>query len=63
MVTDERRRVLLIWPHRFITDSWGREIPVGKIEDGEAGSRRSARGREGDQLATWATAPAGEAAH
>jgi hypothetical protein len=25
-------RVLLLWRHRFITDTWGWEIPVGKID-------------------------------
>lgn len=28
--------VLLLWRHRFITDTWGWEIPAGKIEAGEA---------------------------
>ena len=27
--------VLLLWRHRFITDSWGWEIPLGKAEPGE----------------------------
>lgn len=28
-------RVLMIWRHRVITDSWGWEIPAGRIEPGE----------------------------
>ena len=28
--------VLLLWRHRFITDSWGWEIPAGNLEVGEA---------------------------
>ena len=28
--------VLLLWRHRFITDTWGWEVPAGKIEDGES---------------------------
>ncbi|MEO5840238.1 MAG: NUDIX domain-containing protein [Acidimicrobiales bacterium] len=28
--------LLLLWRHRFITDTWGWEVPAGKIEDGEA---------------------------
>ncbi len=28
--------VLLLWRHRFITDSWGHEIPAGRIEPGES---------------------------
>ena len=27
--------MLLLWRHRFITDTWGWEIPAGRIEDGE----------------------------
>ena len=34
-MTDERRRVLLLWRHRFITDTWGWEIPIGRAEPGE----------------------------
>jgi 8-oxo-dGTP pyrophosphatase MutT (NUDIX family) len=29
---DDRRRVLLLWRHRFITGSWGWEIPGGRVE-------------------------------
>ena len=32
---DDRRRVLLLWRHRFITDSWGWEIPGGRVEPAE----------------------------
>jgi 8-oxo-dGTP pyrophosphatase MutT (NUDIX family) len=35
VVHDRRRGVLLLWRHRFITDSWGWEIPAGKLEPGE----------------------------
>ncbi len=27
--------VLLLWRHRFVTDSWGWEIPAGRVEAGE----------------------------
>ena len=40
---DEDRRALLIWRHRFITDTWGWEIPIGKIEDGETPAEAAAR--------------------
>jgi 8-oxo-dGTP pyrophosphatase MutT (NUDIX family) len=30
-----RASVLLLWRHRFITDSWGWEIPAGGLEPGE----------------------------
>ena len=38
-------RVLLLWRHRFITDSWGWEIPAGNLDRGEtpvAGAFREA---------------------
>jgi 8-oxo-dGTP pyrophosphatase MutT (NUDIX family) len=35
VVHDEARRVLLLWRHRFITDTWGWEIPAGRVEPGE----------------------------
>lgn len=43
VVLDDRRRVLLIWRHRFITDQWGWEIPGGRIDDGEAPMEAAAR--------------------
>ncbi|WP_026415484.1 NUDIX hydrolase [Actinomadura oligospora] len=43
VVVDERRRVLLMWRHRFIPDAWGWEIPMGRIEDGETASAAAAR--------------------
>jgi 8-oxo-dGTP pyrophosphatase MutT (NUDIX family) len=35
VVHDPDRGVLLLWRHRFITDTWGWEIPAGGIEPGE----------------------------
>jgi 8-oxo-dGTP pyrophosphatase MutT (NUDIX family) len=35
VVHDPGRGVLLLWRHRFITDTWGWEIPAGRIEPGE----------------------------
>jgi 8-oxo-dGTP pyrophosphatase MutT (NUDIX family) len=35
IVHDPERGVLLLWRHRFITDSWGWEIPAGGIEADE----------------------------
>jgi 8-oxo-dGTP pyrophosphatase MutT (NUDIX family) len=34
-VVNERNEVLLLWRHRFITDSWGWELAAGVVEDGE----------------------------
>ena len=28
--------VLMLWRHRFTTDTWGWEIPAGRIDDGES---------------------------
>jgi len=36
VVSDERQRILLIHRHRFITDTWGWEIPAGRVDDGES---------------------------
>jgi 8-oxo-dGTP pyrophosphatase MutT (NUDIX family) len=35
VVLDPARGVLLLWRHRFITDTWGWEVPAGRIERGE----------------------------
>ena len=29
------RGVLLLWRHRFITDTWGWEVPAGRVDAGE----------------------------
>src|SRR5437899_5095255 len=43
IVTDTDRRVLLLWRHRFITDTWGWEIPAGGVDPGEAPEAAAAR--------------------
>jgi 8-oxo-dGTP pyrophosphatase MutT (NUDIX family) len=35
VVNDAGTDVLLIWRHRFIPDTWGWEVPAGRIEEGE----------------------------
>ncbi len=35
VVVDDRRGMLLLWRHRFITDKWGWEIPAGRVDPGE----------------------------
>lgn len=35
VIADPARGVLLLHRHRFITDTWGWEIPAGRVEDGE----------------------------
>ncbi|PSK97842.1 ADP-ribose pyrophosphatase YjhB (NUDIX family) [Murinocardiopsis flavida] len=43
VVMDDRRRVLLEWRHRFITDTWAYEIPIGGVHDGEDPAAAAAR--------------------
>lgn len=43
VVHHPERGVLLLWRHRFITGSWGWEIPAGGIEPGEEPIAAAAR--------------------
>ncbi len=43
VVHDPERGVLLLWRHRFITDTWGWEIPAGRIDPGETPETAAAR--------------------
>jgi 8-oxo-dGTP pyrophosphatase MutT (NUDIX family) len=43
VVHDPERGLLLLWRHRFITDSWGWEIPGGRIDEGETPEQAAAR--------------------
>lgn len=43
VVVDEQDRVLLEWRHRFITDTWGWEIPTGIVDEGETPAETAAR--------------------
>jgi 8-oxo-dGTP pyrophosphatase MutT (NUDIX family) len=43
VATDDADRVLLIWRHRFIPDTWGWEIPGGRIEPEEDAATAAAR--------------------
>jgi 8-oxo-dGTP pyrophosphatase MutT (NUDIX family) len=43
VIADPDRGVLLLWRHRFITDTWGWEIPAGRVEQGEALADAAAR--------------------
>ncbi|GAA3623441.1 NUDIX hydrolase [Nonomuraea rosea] len=55
VVTDDKDRVLLIWRHRFITDSWGWEIPLGQVDEGEL--PRVAAAREVEEETGWRPGP------
>src|SRR5580704_16437810 len=57
VVTDKQKRVLLLWRHRFITNTWGWEIPVGKAEPGEYHARRAAVHPRSGRLGQPLTAP------
>ncbi len=43
IVHDTDRGVLLLWRHRFITDTWGWEIPAGGLDPGETPERAARR--------------------
>lgn len=51
VVHDPDRGVLLLWRHRFITDTWGWEIPAGGIDPGE--QPRDAAARETREETGW----------
>jgi 8-oxo-dGDP phosphatase len=42
-VVNDRQEVLMMWRHRFITDSWAWELPMGLIEEGESPEQAAAR--------------------
>ncbi|HEY3683817.1 MAG TPA: NUDIX domain-containing protein [Streptosporangiaceae bacterium] len=46
VILDDQRRALLLWRHRFITDTWGYEIPIGKVDPGEPPIAAAARETE-----------------
>ncbi|MFC1421519.1 NUDIX domain-containing protein [Streptacidiphilus cavernicola] len=42
-VVNDQRQVLMMWRHRFITDSWAWELPMGLIEADETAADAAAR--------------------
>ncbi len=55
VVHDPARGVLLLWRHRFITRTWGWEIPAGRVEPGE--TLEQAAGREVLEETGWEAGP------
>jgi 8-oxo-dGTP pyrophosphatase MutT (NUDIX family) len=47
--------VLLLWRHRFTTDTWGWEVPAGRVDEGETPSE--AGGREVLEETGWRPGP------
>jgi 8-oxo-dGTP pyrophosphatase MutT (NUDIX family) len=43
VVHDADRGLLLLWRHRFITDTWGWEVPAGRVEPGESPEQAARR--------------------
>ena len=43
VVDDPDRGVLLLWRHRFITDTWGWEVPAGRVDQGETAMEAAER--------------------
>jgi 8-oxo-dGTP pyrophosphatase MutT (NUDIX family) len=55
VVHDPDRGVLLLWRHRFTTDTWGWEVPAGGVDEGEAPEQAAAR--EVLEETGWRTGP------
>lgn len=55
VVTNQGAEVLLLWRHRFITDTWGYEIPLGRIDPGE--EPIDAAARECEEETGWRPGP------
>ncbi|MGH9132502.1 MAG: NUDIX hydrolase [Ilumatobacteraceae bacterium] len=49
------RGVLLLWRHRFTTDTWGWEIPAGRVDEGETPA--AAAERETVEESGWRPGP------
>ena len=60
VVHDADRGVLLLWRHRFVTDTWGWEVPAGRAEAGE--TPRQAAEREVVEETGWRPGPLRELA-
>lgn len=43
VVPNEDGQILMLWRHRFIPDTWGWELPMGIVEQGESAAGAAAR--------------------
>ena len=55
VVTVPGRGVLMLWRHRFISDTWGWEIPAGRVDPGEEAIGAAAR--ECEEETGWRPGP------
>jgi 8-oxo-dGTP pyrophosphatase MutT (NUDIX family) len=55
VLVNDQHEVLLLWRHRFITDTWAYEIPMGGIDDGE--DPATAAAREVEEETGWRPGP------
>ena len=51
VVFDPERGILLLWRHRFISNTWGWEVPAGKVDPGE--TPEAAALREVEEETGW----------
>ncbi|MGH8887665.1 MAG: NUDIX domain-containing protein [Egibacteraceae bacterium] len=54
-VVDDRQRVLMLSRHRFVTDTWAWELPMGLIDEGE--TPQEAAVREVEEETGWRPGP------
>jgi len=55
VIADPDRGILMLWRHRFITNTWGWEVPAGRIDGDE--SARDAAAREALEETGWQPGP------